>query len=474
MSIRLGILYLVIIVALVYAWRDWFVALCVLIALAAVTEHIDMPRKMFGIPGATPWNFLLVGTVVPWLIQRRAQGLRWDAPRPLLAAFMAYVVVIVISGIRGTIDASSIDPNNVSRIAYSPRGFAIEHLLDPFKLMLPGIMIYDGARTRKRTLGALCAIALVGLLYAFMVSRRMDPRYLLEGTAHLRARLKLNRDIGLHANDLATIIGASCWGILASIGIYRQRWARVLAYGAAALTGYGMVMCFSRAGYIAWVGVGLILAALRWRKLFLILPVAIAALLVAAPNIPERLFMGFGERDVAGEVSTDLDVVTAGRVTDIWPLAMEEFQRSPLLGQGRRAILRTPMYDKMVAEFDGCPSHPHNAYLEILMDGGIVSLVPILVFFGGIWWISASLFRNRRNRLLQGVGGLSLAHVSLLMITAMSAQSFYPKRSMLPMMCAWALAARAWTAMRKHRTQTRRVTVPGRPPVRRLGPGGRT
>ena len=458
MSIRLAIFCVIVAALMVYAWKDWFLALCAAIAFTALAEHEDMPRSMFGMAGMTPWNFLLIGVVAAFLVERQRSGRRWDMSPGMRWVFFGYLAVLVISGVRGTVDATSIDPWNGANIASTPGKFAIEHLINPFKLMLPALMVYDGVRTRRQVVWALVAIGAMGALYALLVCRRIDMGFLVDGSQHLRARLKLQQVIGLHANDLATILGATCWGMLASISVWKSRGAHVLCLAIAMFIGLGMVLCFSRAGYIAFVGVGATLAVLRWRKLLFLLPVGVVMIALFFPNVITRVTMGFGEDTETGETATNMEVVTAGRSTDIWPPTLEQIAENPVFGYGRRAILRTPIYDKLRSEFGACPGHPHNAYMEIVLDGGILSLVPVLIFFGGIWVISARLFRTRGDPLAQGVGGLSLAHVTVLLITAMSAQSFYPKRSMVAMLCAWALAARVW--------ELRRKRVASRPVVR--------
>ena len=71
--IRLSLLYLVITGLAVYAWRDWFKALCGLILLMAVIQHPDMPKNLLGIQGLNPWNLLLM-SVLGCLGVRAAPG----------------------------------------------------------------------------------------------------------------------------------------------------------------------------------------------------------------------------------------------------------------------------------------------------------------------------------------------------------------------------------------------------------------
>ena len=58
--IRLTLLWMFIAFVGLYAWKDWYKALCGLILLMGVIEHPDMPRTMFGIQGLNPWNILCI------------------------------------------------------------------------------------------------------------------------------------------------------------------------------------------------------------------------------------------------------------------------------------------------------------------------------------------------------------------------------------------------------------------------------
>jgi len=99
----------------IYAWRNWFIPLCVLIIFDAVMKHDDMPRSLFGIQGLNLWNILLICVFLSWLVSRLsapapAPGARVSKAFILLCA--AYMGIIVIAAIRGMLDGSSIRSGN--------------------------------------------------------------------------------------------------------------------------------------------------------------------------------------------------------------------------------------------------------------------------------------------------------------------------------------------------------------------------
>ena len=95
MSIRITILTLLVVGLGVYAWRDWFKALCGLILLMAVIEHPDMPKNIMGIQGLNPWNILMADVLLAWAVTRKREGLVWDMPRHVTFLLLLYLGVSV-------------------------------------------------------------------------------------------------------------------------------------------------------------------------------------------------------------------------------------------------------------------------------------------------------------------------------------------------------------------------------------------
>jgi len=448
------LLYAVIAALSVYAWRNWFVSLCGLIVLSAAMGHPDMPRTMFGIPGLNPWNVALALVALPWLTQRSQQGLRFDFPRPVKGLLVAYLLIVFVSYLRAVLDLDSfpsrLHHSGVER--YTLLGVTFDYLINPVKYMIPGLMVFDGARTRQRVLIALCATLAMSVVYSWLVVRTI-PLHSLEVNekAQMRQRHRIGKRVGFHANSVAMACVAGCWGIVATCRL-RRRWTHyALVCGLAALVAVAIMMTRSRAGYVAFAGVGLVLGVLLWRKLLILLPALAAVICVAFPGVPERLAMGFGVQEVSGEQTVDMNTVTASRMTVIWPAAIAEIVKSPLIGYGRVGILRNRAYDTMLEYTPTPPTHPHNAYLELLMDTGIVGTALVLSFFGALLWISARLCRQKHDPLLQAIGAASLAAVLAIMIMGLSGASFFPRENGQMAWCLFGLASRAAAATRPRR-----------------------
>src|ERR1043166_7383526 len=110
--IRLSILYSLVLILSIYAWRDWYASLCGLVLLMAFLEHKDMPKAIFGIGGLNLWNILFISIFLAWLVHRRRQGLRWDMPRYLNVLLLLYLAVVLVGFVRMISDNHGINTLN--------------------------------------------------------------------------------------------------------------------------------------------------------------------------------------------------------------------------------------------------------------------------------------------------------------------------------------------------------------------------
>ena len=150
--IRLSALYLFGFGLAAYAWRDWFKALCGLILMMAVIEHPDMPKTLFGIQGLNPWNIVLLFRRAGLARRRRREGLRLDLPRGVSCPVPAVPV-------RGGRQLPA--PRPAARPAaddFTLAGDGTEYLVNTLKWVVPGLLLFDGCRSRERFTMATLAV----------------------------------------------------------------------------------------------------------------------------------------------------------------------------------------------------------------------------------------------------------------------------------------------------------------------------
>jgi O-antigen ligase len=83
--------------------------------------------------------------------------------------------------------------------------------------------------------------------------------------------------------------------------------------------------------------------------------------------------LGFGE---------GADAVSAGRIEGIWLPLLPEVLKSPFWGNGLGSTMwSSPMLSGVLDP----TGHPHNAYLEGLLDMGIIGLGLLIAYYVDVW-----------------------------------------------------------------------------------------
>lgn len=450
--IRLSLLALFVLFLCVYAWRDWFVSLCGLILLTVLSQHHDMPEGIGGIPGLKVWNMVFAMTVLACIAKERRTLTK--LPARLVMMILGYVGVLVIGGGRALFD---LDVIALRSYRYTYVSLFFDLIANPLKYVSVGVLMYVGCRSRRRVWLAIQTLLLFGFLHALMMYKTMKGT-IFTGN-YEDARRMTDKMIGLHANDLAGLLTFCLWGciILAIKTTGKWRWLAVAAAVAVIPT---IVGCHSRSAYLANIVLALTLGVVRWRRLLVLFPAVAFAGVLIFPQIVTRLTMGFDETaDVAGG-GQDWNAVTAGRTLNLWEPTIGQIMQSPVWGHGRFAIYRSEVYYVILEREGQVPSHPHNSYLEFLLDSGIVGLVMGIGPFVAIGMIALGLFRSSGDPLIEIVGGVALVAVINAMALSMSSNFLYPKESMLWLFGSCGMVLRVW-ALRQGRAAWR--TTPARP-----------
>jgi len=237
--------------------------------------------------------------------------------------------------------------------------------------------------------------------------------------------------------------------MLAALPLARKKKHTLAILAAAGVIAFGQALTGGRAGYAAWGATGVMLCLLKWRKYLLLGPVLAILLPILLPGTVDRMLYGFGKTDAAGQEMVDDYEVTSGR-TLIWPHVIEKISESPIVGHGRLAMNRTGLTQflgETYGESEAFP-HPHNMYLQTLLDNGILGSIPILLFWGMLLFYSARLFRSP-NGLYAAVGGLTLALMLAQLFAGIGSQYFYPTESTLTVWAAMFLALRVHVEERR-------------------------
>jgi O-antigen ligase len=434
--IRLSILVLFLVVIWIYAFKDYYVSLCGLIVMTVLTQSGEMPQTIGGIQGLNPWNVSIAIITACWLVQRKPNIYYLHVPRIVWAIMGSYIAIITVSHIRLMLDLGSLPVGFHS----SPLEIISDTFINPMKYLWAAILIFDGCTNRQRAVLGLGSILLLGTFYGLFVVK-VTPLEVLFGGDVMRYRHRIDKEIGLHPNDMAKVLMITFWGIIASLGVWKQYWLKFCWLVAAAAVLVALGLCFSRAAYLTFVLLGLMLAVIRYHRMLLIGPVILVILVLSMPGITARMQMGW-EDSPTGE--SDWDSVTAGRSGTLWPPVIDDIYAQPIIGYGRLAILRTAAHDKIAEVYDPVPTSPHNGYLENLHEHGLVGLAVVVALFGGIMYLGVRLLWAR-DPLLKAAGGAAFAAAAGCLITAMSGAMLLPDQGMLGPLCTFGICARVWS-----------------------------
>jgi O-antigen ligase len=458
--IRLIFLWMFIFFLAVYAWKDWYKALCGLILFMAFLEHPDMPKNIMGFQGLNPWNILLLNILLAWAVGRKNEGLTWDMPARINWVLLLYLCIITIGFVR-FINSEGLSEHIKTMEDIESESFGNlfgEYFINTVKWVIPGLLLFDGCRSHDRFKYAMAALLGIYILLAFQIIRWMPFAEVLSGEELSHRSLKiLKNEVGYHRVNLSAMMAGASWAVLAFLPMVRGLTRRLLVIGIALSMLLALALTGGRAGYGTFLVVGLILCLLRWRKYMILLPGVLLVVIVAFPGVTERLTAGFSSsskdvnplvtgakqfslnKEKYGEI--DLYTITAGRSV-AWPYVLDKIGESPWIGYGREAMITTGLYAFLWDNFQEDFPHPHNAYLQLLLDNGILGAIPVLLFYLIVLSWGISLFGDSRDPVFITAGGVAAALVLALMVAAIGSQTFYPREGAVGMWCAICLMLR--------------------------------
>ena len=438
--IRLTALYLFTFALITYAWRDWYKSLCGLILLIGVSQHPDMPTNVLGIQGLNPWNLILLSVMLAWLSNRHREAGAWDFPPHAGLFLLLYFALMTVATIRMTLDwraAGAEDTTFASVIG--------EYWINTFKWVLPGVLLFDGARTRPRVIMGLASLLGIYVILGIQVIKWMPPSSVLsESEITFRALKVLQKDVGWSRVNLSMLLGGASWAILATLPLAKRGLHRGLILFLTFAMVYAQALTGGRTGYATWAAVGLILGIVRWRRYLLLVPLVLVMVVWLVPGARGRMLQGVsvsGDSLLSEDEEPSAYEMTSGRNL-IWPYVLEKIGEKPLFGWGREAMTRSGLHRFLLDELGESFPHPHNAYLQILFDGGWAGLACVLPFYAVVLFHGFRLFLDSRSPYFVAIGGVASALVLALLIASVGSQTFYPREGAVGMWCAFGLTFR--------------------------------
>lgn len=419
---RDAIVLAIVLFTLTYAFRDWYRALCFLVAFTALQDYPNLPNP-FGAKGINHWSVMLAGVTIAWAISRLGDPRGPNLTTGWWIACGAYFTVECIALFRLILQLdefkSAASALHESYLGYDVKGIVIDCFYTPVRYVWLAMMLLDGARTRERIFEGIFAVFTAMMLYAVIVCKEIPPSALVGGGMVYRDRIP--KWTGRHPNDMARLFAAGFWMAITFAQLkLGPSWRRWIAVGCAGLLGLGLAHTQSRGGIVGFLvcGVTLAVAMKSWKNIFVLGALGVSAV-IAAPGLMDRITAGV---DTTGAGDVDVDTLTAGRDV-IWEAAFEAIDHAPLIGYGMYGYVTSHALARSI-QVGGGEKHPHNAYLETLLDHGVLLAAGRLAPFVYAWCISIWLARTRRDETLRFAGIAGACYTTTLLAMGLTGQHY--------------------------------------------------
>ncbi len=245
-------------------------------------------------------------------------------------------------------------------------------------------------------LGA-CFVALYGI-YQYLVGTPLPPGWVdIEQNPAIRTRVySVFGNPNVLANYLVLLIPFPCALFLGT----KKLAAKFSYFALTAMLCLTLLLTFSRGGWLGLLVGLLVFALLKDRRMLILI---LIALLAGAAMLPEVFLQRLST------IGSPRDTSNAYRFR-VWQESLGIIEEFPLtgVGLGHEAFMR--IYPLFMLDREKSPFHTHNAYLQILVETGIIGL---LVFF----WLLGSYFK----RGFKAVASCRDKELKYLMIASMSA-----------------------------------------------------
>lgn len=407
------------VLACVFCLRDFRFGVVVLILIMPISSSALFPHEMFGVSGLNPLNLLLIATLGSYFLGYIGKGaLTGLTPRPLL---LLYVVPIIAGGLLGMGHVHEISPDfkDMNWIDYdNATGYLRDLVVKPLFLVLYALLVGAGvvrSKAPERFLNAMVvSMWVMGLLVVIYTAAAHVSLSQLAGVYDR----SFFSPLGMHANDLGRLY-ATAYALLLFIWDRTPRPAlKTLLMLSMGLVALALLLTFSRGAFFGFAVVNVIYLFSRRKLKTLVLALMVVPLgLYFAPGaFWDRVTMGMGN---------GMDAVSAGRTGEIWMPLVPDILQSPIWGHGLQSILWSPaMRSGHMLEV----THPHSAFIQAVLDLGVVGLVLMLAFWLGHVWRN---FRRlaRDPALSPELGGFfEGAAAGLLAVTVanVAGSSFFP------------------------------------------------
>ena len=342
-----------------------------LILLMPVEKSVYFPHSLFGFTGLNPLNLVLAATLASFVL--RGKDLGRFAPKPLV---LLVVVPMLLAGLLGLRHVHEIYPGFYEAMLINfntPFGYfrdvALKPLLIAVAAMLIGAAVMRSQKPERFLAPIILSVWTMSLMSILFVAASGVSLAMLAST---QSR-EFFSALGLHANDLGRLYAVAYGLLLFTWGETKDVSLKAVLVVTMGVLALALLFTFSRGAFIGFAIVNalFLIWKMNARTLGLALLLAPVALWLMPGAVIGRMSLGFG-------AGGDMNEVSAGRVDEIWTPLVPELLRTPPWGRGLDATMWSHAIwsDQMLLV-----THPHNAYLQAILDMGVVGLLLLLAYY---------------------------------------------------------------------------------------------
>jgi len=354
--------------------RDYRFGVVILLLLLPFSESHLLPR----FSGFNSIAYLTLATVFSFSIRQFASHRPWLLfPSWVWLLFVAPVTVSLLMGVRHVDQVPNYMVNLELFTQTEPARYIKDLYVYPMITLLWVVFLMHALRDSKRPEGFIYAYAISALLPAVAVlivaaTSGLSLQVLTSGSFASRQYLS---SIGMHANELGILLGSAFCIILFSAPAASKPILRLLLWAILSIVSLALLLTFSRGAFLsALISVLAFVIMSKGSRLTKFSTLFMIGVIIAALGgaLMDRISEGWKG---SAATETRAEAVSASR-TVIWKALLPEVERSPFIGSGLSSTVWSSAAHARIF-----PTHPHNLYLEILLDMGFVGLLLLLGFY---------------------------------------------------------------------------------------------
>ena len=422
----LSVVFLIVAVAAGAILFDFRIGVVMLIIIYPVMTPVMALKLLPEVSVLKPEHLLLATTLGSYLLSRLGRKVQYRLLDPKL--LILYLVPFYVAGLHAAPDAYRIArlSEEYATSFGTPAKFFIQLVVKHSLMIVFALLIGAAIRESKsprRFLGVLFAGMMLPAVFILIhfATAGVSPAALVRDRNFLST-------LGLHANQWAVLLNFGTAVLLFTALTLKQGSLKLLMNGAALFLAAALVITFSRGGYLSLVLIAICYIAFsgNWRAAF----AALLIFAVSLPLLPDAVF----DRVTLGWTHGTRDQLSSGRIDGLWLPILPDVLNAPIFGQG---LLYFGRSDIVLSGRILGVSQAHNAYLDLLLDVGIVGLIMVVAFFYNLMKDFRHEARHNTDPVMQGFFRGAAVGLAGLLLHAFTDDRLFPNTPQLFMWMAY-------------------------------------